>query len=323
MAVYVLRRILIAVPVLFGITVLAFAGLSLAPGDPITSRFDPELLARMSKAQIDVLRHELGLDQPVPIRYVIWLGGIIRGDLGFSVVNQRLVVDDLAARVGPTMLLMSVSLIYGTVLGIVFGVLAAVRQYSWLDYVLTGFSTTFIAVPGFVVGLILIYLFGATLKILPTSGMTTLGEPPSIWDLVRHLVMPATLLALHLAAQLTRYTRASLLEVLNSEYVTTARAKGLRERVVLFRHAFRNALIPIITVVGLALPDLVAGAVITEFLFGWPGMGQLAAKAASSRDPALMMGVVLVVATGVLIANLLTDILYAVADPRVRLGARN
>lgn len=320
---YILRRILIALPILFGITILAFAALSLAPGDPITARIDPELLARMSQAQRDALRHELGLDQPVPVRYAIWLADIAQGDLGYSVVNSRLVADELGSRIGPTLVLMTVSLIAGTILGILFGVVAAVRQYSWLDYVLTAFSTAFIAIPGFVVGLVLIYLFGATLKLLPTSGMTTLGRPFSVADLAAHLVMPATLLALHLAAQLTRYTRASVLEVLHSDFVTTARAKGLPGRTVLMRHAFRNALIPIITVVGLTLPDLVAGAVITEFLFGWPGMGQLAAKAAAGRDAALMMGVVLVIATGVLIANLITDITYAVADPRVRLGERN
>ena len=323
MGAYVLRRILIAVPILFGITILAFAALSLAPGDPITARIDPELLSRMSQAQRDALRHELGLDQPVPVRYAIWLADIAQGDLGYSVVNSRLVADELGSRIGPTLVLMTVSLVVGTILGIAFGVLAAVRQYSWLDYLLTGFSTAFIAIPGFVVGLVLIYLFGATLKLLPTSGMTTLGRPFSALDLAAHLVMPATLLALHLAAQLTRYTRASVLEVLHSDFVTTARAKGLPGRIVLMRHAFRNALIPIITIVGLSLPDLLAGAVITEALFGWPGMGQLAVKAASGRDPALMMGVILVVATAVLVSNLIVDILYGVVDPRVRLGGRS
>ena len=201
--------------------------------------------------------------------------------------------------------------------------MAAVRQYSKIDYALTAFSTSFIAIPGFVVGLVLIYVFGAALKILPTTGMFTLGKPTSRSRTCSlHLIMPVTLLSVGLAAQLTRYTRASMLEVLSSDFMTTAKSKGLRGRVVLLRHAFRNALIPIITVIGLTLPDLVAGAVITEQLFGWPGMGQLAVKAASSRDPALMMGVILVVATAVLVANLVVDVLYGVADPRIRLGNR-
>ena len=322
MGTYVFRRILVSIPVLFGITILAFVALSLAPGDPVTSRIDPELLAQMSAADVAAARHQLGLDQPLPIRYLIWLGGLLQGDFGYSVVNNRLVVDELAARLPPTLLLMTITLIVGTTLGIGFGIVAAIRQYSPIDYALTAFSTSFIAIPGFVVGLVMIYLFGAALKILPTTGMFTLGQPVSLPDLAAHMVMPVTLLSVGLAAQLTRYTRASMLEVLGSDYVTTARSKGLGDRIVLLRHAFRNALIPIVTVIGLTLPDLVAGAVITESLFGWPGMGQLAVKAASSRDPALMMGVILVVATGVLVSNLVTDILYGVADPRVRLGAR-
>jgi peptide/nickel transport system permease protein len=219
---------------------------------------------------------------------------------------------------------MGTSLILGTILGIVFGIVAAIRQYSLFDYLMTGFSTSFIAIPGFVVGLVLIYILGASLKILPTTGMFTLGKGNSIQDLVAHMVMPVTLLSVGVAAQLTRYTRASMLEVLSSEFVTTARSKGLRGRIVLLRHAFRNALIPILTVVGLTVSqDLLAGAVITEQLFGWPGMGQLAVKAASSRDPALMMGVIIVVATGVLLTNLIVDVLYAYVDPRIRVGNRN
>ena len=322
MATYVIRRLLVSIPTLFAITIVAFVALALAPGDPMTSLIDPELLARMTAEQKAQLRHELGLDQPLPIRYVIWLTDIAQGDLGYSVVNKRLVADDITMRLGPTLLLMGSAALIGIPVGIALGVLAAVRQYSLLDYVATGFSTAFIAIPGFVVGLVLIYALGANLKILPTSGMTTLGRPFDPFDLVRHLIMPVTLLGLAIAAQTARYSRAALLETLGSEYVVTARSKGLRPRRVLWTHAFRNALIPIITVVGLILPDLVAGAVITESLFGWPGMGSLAIDSARGRDAALMMGVILVIATAVLIANLITDIGYALADPRVRLGER-
>jgi len=323
MLTYVTRRMIISIPTLFGITVLAFLALSLAPGDPVTARVSPEILAQMTPDQLARLRRDLGLDDPLPVRYLIWLGGILQGDLGFSVVNNRPVAEDIQARIGPTLLLMSTSMVIGVALGIVLGVVSGIKQYSWLDYLMTGFSVSFIAIPGFVVGLAMIYILGASLKVLPTTGMTTIGKPFSFGDLVLHMIMPVTLLAVNLAAQFARYTRASILEVLGSEFVTTARSKGLRATRVLWRHAFRNALIPIITVVGLTLPDLVAGAVITETLFGWQGMGQLAVKAAAGRDAALLMGVILVLATGVLVANLITDIAYAVADPRVRLGGRN
>lgn len=322
MGTYIVRRILISIPVLFGITVLAFGALSLAPGDPLTSRIDPEILAQMSTEQVEAARRALGLDQPVPVRYVIWLGDVLQGDFGYSVVNKLPVTQEVLVRLGPTLILMTVALVVGTTAGILFGIVAAVRQYGVVDYIVTAFSTSFIAIPTFVTGLVLIYIFGAALKILPTTGMVTLGKPFSFGDLAAHMVMPVVLLSIQLSAPLARYTRASMLEVLNTEYMTTARSKGLRGRIVLLRHGFRNALIPIITIVGLTLPDLVAGAVITESLFGWPGMGQLAVKAATGRDAALMMGVILVVATGVLLSNLITDILYGVVDPRVRLGAR-
>ncbi|MBM4408423.1 MAG: ABC transporter permease [Chloroflexi bacterium] len=322
MGTYIVRRILISIPVLFGITVLAFGALSLAPGDPLTSRIDPEILAQMSTEQVEAARRALGLDQPVPVRYVIWLGDVVQGDFGYSVVNKLPVTQEVLVRLGPTLILMTVALVVGTTAGILFGIVAAVRQYGVVDYLVTAFSTSFIAIPTFVTGLVLIYIFGAALKILPTTGMITLGKPFSLGDLAAHMVMPVVLLSIQLSAPLARYTRASMLEVLNTEYMTTSRSKGLRGRIVLLRHGFRNALIPIITIVGLTLPDLVAGAVITESLFGWPGMGQLAVKAATGRDAALMMGVILVVATGVLVSNLITDILYGVVDPRVRLGAR-
>lgn len=322
MATYVIRRFLFAIPTMLGITILAFTALALAPGDPITSLIDPELLSRLSQDQLDALRTELGLDQPIPVRYAVWLSNIVQGDLGFSVVNNRPVIDDISARLGPTLLLMGSAALVGIPLGIILGVIAGIRQYSATDYGVTAFSISFIAIPGFVVGLVLIYTFGATLNVLPTSGMFTRGQDPSIDDLIRHMIMPVALLSVAIAAQVTRYTRASILEVMGSDYIVTARSKGLRDRQVLWHHGFRNALIPIITIIGLILPELVAGAVIVESLFGWPGMGQLVVKAASGRDPALMMGVILFIAVAVLLANIITDIAYAFADPRVRLGER-
>lgn len=319
MATYVMRRILESIPTLFGILILAFFALSLAPGDALTALMDPELLAQLTDEQRSVLRHELGLDQPPPVRFVIWLSDIVHGNLGYSVVNQRMVGDALVARLPPTLLLMCSAALMGIPLGIGIGIVAATHQYSLVDYLATGFSTAFISIPGFVVGLVLVYFFGARLKILPTTGMVSLGKPFDFLDLFLHMVMPVSLLGLALSARVARYTRTSMLEIMSSDFITTARAKGVQPRPVIWRHGFRNALLPIITVVGLTLPDLVAGAVITEAIFGWAGMGQLAVKAAAGRDAALMMGVILVVAPAVLFSTILTDVAYAYADPRIRL----
>ncbi len=225
-------------------------------------------------------------------------------------------------RVPATLQLMAASLIIGIGIGLPFGVLSAIRPYSTLDYVLTFFTMIMISVPTFFMGLLVIYLFGVNLRLLPTSGMTTLGAASSPTDRLRHLILPAGILGLRYAALLLRYTRSSMLDVLGKEYLTTARAKGLRNRTVLSRHALRNALIPIITVVGLLLPELVGGAVITEQIFAWPGMGFMAVRAAADRDPSMLMGVVLVVGTGVLLTNLLVDLAYGIADPRIRFDGR-
>lgn len=315
---YIVRRLLIAVPVLLGITAIAFAALSLAPGDPITSRIDPGLLAQMDPEQIEAQRRELGLDQPVPIRYGRWLAGVAQGELGYSVVTRRSITDEFAVRLPATFQLMGAALVIGLLVGLPFGVLSAVKQYSKLDYGLTAFTMTMISAPTFFVGLVGIYIFGVYLRVLPTADIETFGEPFSIVDRLRHLVLPASILGLANAAPLMRYARASMLEVLHREYMTTARAKGLLPRIVLLRHGLRNALLPIITILGLLLPELVAGAVVTEQIFAWPGMGTMAVRAAADRDPASLMGVVLIVGIGVLISNLIADIAYAVADPRIR-----
>ncbi len=323
MGAYLVRRLLIAVPVLFGISLIAFTALGLAPGDPVTARMDPAVLAQISKADLEARRHELGLDQPIPVRYAIWLGGVLHGDLGYSVVTKRSVAEEVSARVGPTLVLMTTALLIGCALGIALGVLAAVKRYSLADYVLGTGGLLAIVIPGFVLGLISIYAFAVGLRWLPSSGMETLGPGGgTIQDHLAHLVLPACILGLALAAQIMRYTRASMLDVLSSEFIVTARSKGLGSVPVIARHALGNALIPIITVIGLALPDTVAGAVITEQVFSWPGMGRLAVTAANNRDAAVMMAVVLIVATVVLLANILTDLAYAVADPRIRLGGR-
>jgi peptide/nickel transport system permease protein len=322
---YVLRRILIAIPVLFGITLLAFIALSLAPGDPLTARLDPSILSQIQKnpEQLAARRHELGLDQPLPVRYVVWLTGALRGDFGYSIQSHRPVLEEIAKRIPPTLGLMSIATLIAIFLGVPFGILSALRQYSRLDYGLTTVTMLMTSTPTFVLGLLGIYIFAVWIHVLPSSGIQTLGRPFNIPDFLVHLTLPALVLGLSSAAPLMRYTRASMLDVLNSEYVVTATSKGLSRRTVIVRHAFRNSLIPIITVIGLLLPELVAGAVITEQIFAWPGMGQLAVRAAADRDSGLMMGVVLVFGSAVLVTNIVVDVLYGIVDPRIRFGHTN
>ena len=320
---YIFRRLLIAVPVLVGITFIAFAALALAPGDPILARIDPSILAQQSPEWIEERRHDLGLDQPIPVQYLKWLTGLIQGDLGFSLSTRRSVSEELLTRVPVTLQLMGTALILGILIGIPFGTLAALKQHTRLDYALTSISMLLISTPTFFLGLLSIYLFGVHFRILPTGGIATLGTIPTLADQIHHMVLPAMVLGLRNSALLMRYTRSSLLEVMPEDYITTAQAKGLKQRIVFLRHTLRNALIPIISVLGFLLPELVVGAVITEQVFAWPGMGFMAVRAAADRDPSMLMGVVLVVGIGVLLSTLAADIAYAFADPRVRYTQRD
>ncbi|HEV8633544.1 MAG TPA: ABC transporter permease [Chloroflexota bacterium] len=315
---YILRRLLISIPLVLGVTIISFVFIHLAPGDPVEALIDPVMRADLGPDWVAQRKEELGLNQPMPVRYAIWLGQLAQGNMGFSLVSRQPVGAQLQERIGPTLLLMGTSLLVAIVLGVPLGVLSAVRQYSLLDYLATIAGFVAISTPSFFLGLGLIYLVSVNLRLLPTSGMYTLGAERSLADLLAHLVLPVTVLGLGQTPQILRYTRSSVLEVLRQEYVTTARAKGLAERIVLLQHIIRNALIPLITVVGLSLPNLLGGAVITEQIFQWPGMGWLAVRAVNGRDYPLLMGVILVTATMVLLSNLLADILYASADPRIR-----
>src|SRR6476660_8425400 len=322
MGTYILRRILIAFPVLLGITIVSFVALSLAPGDPLTARMDPTLLAQLQRNPqlLADRRHELGLDQPVPVRYAIWLASAVQGDLGYSIQSHRPISEEIAKRIPPALALMIVAILIAILVGIPLGILSALRPYSKADYGMTTLTLGLSSVPTFVLGLGAIYIFAVWLNVLPSGGMQTLGKPGSIVDFGTHLLLPAVVLGLASAAPLLRYTRASMLEALNGEYVVAAKAKGLTPNTVVVRHAFRNSLIPIITVIGLLLPELVAGAVITEQIFSWPGMGQLAVRAAADRDTGLMMGVVVVFGLAVLVTNIIVEVLYGIVDPRIRFG---
>jgi peptide/nickel transport system permease protein len=242
---------------------------------------------------------------------------VLQGDLGYSLVNRRPVAEMIGERIWGTLQLTISALIISTILGIAIGIFSAIKQYSWLDYLATLFSFGAVSVPGFFLSLGLIYIFALKLKWLPTSGMRTLGEEPTFWDQVQHMIMPVSVLAVSAMAPLVRYARSSMLEILGLGYVSVARAKGLRERVVILGHAFPNALIPLVTVVGLRLPTLFGGSVIVEQIFHWQGMGTLNISAVMNQDYTLLMGLNMISAVLVLGANQLADIAYAMVDPRI------
>jgi peptide/nickel transport system permease protein len=314
---YILRRILISIPVLFGITLVTFVLINLAPGDPVTGMIDPTL-GDFSPEMVARERAKLGLDQPLPVQYALWLGRVVRGDLGYSLINRKPVSAMIGERVWNTLKLTLTALLISILVGIPVGIFSAVKQYSVLDYASTLFSFAAVSVPGFFLSLALIYIFALKLHWLPTSGMRTLGEEPSLWDQIKHMILPVTVLAVSAMAPLARYARSSMLEVLGQPYVNTARAKGVREWGAILRHAFPNALIPLVTVIGLRLPTLFAGSVIVEQIFHWQGMGTLNIWAVMNQDYTLLMGLNMIAAILVLVANQLADIAYAMVDPRIR-----
>ncbi len=320
MGAYFIRRILIAIPVLLGITLLAFFVVSMTPGDPLISRMDPETLARMSAnpEQLEAMRRQLGLDQPVPVQYLRWLEGVVQGDLGYSISTGRAIVDEIGPRIGPSITLMLLAALVALAFGLPAGILSAVHQYGKLDYALSALTVFLVSTPTFVLGLVAIYLFGVSLDWLPVGEMVTIGKEDDLLDRLSHYILPALILGLVNAALLMRYTRASMVEALGADYITTAESKGLAYRIVVIRHGLRNALIPVITVLAFLMPELIAGAVVTETVFNWPGLGQLSVKAAKAGDPSLMMGIVLIVGTAVLIASIVADLAYSIADPRIR-----
>lgn len=319
MGAYVTRRIGVGLIVLVLVSMITFAGVALAPGDALTARVSPTALAEMSPADIAAKRHALGLDQPMPIRYVKWLNSVVHGDLGYSSSDGVAVGTDLADHVGPTLILMAAALLLGILVALPLGVIAAMREHTVVDYVLSAVPIALVGIPAFVVGLVAIYLFSVQLGWLPTGGLHRLGDD-SAGDLLVHLLMPGCVLAIVVAAPLLRYMRASMLDTLRADYMVTARSKGLPARTVIMRHGFRNALLPVITVIGILIPQLIAGTVIVENVFGWPGMGQLAVRAAGDRDVSVMLGVVMVVGATVVAVNILTDLVYAYVDPRLRLS---
>jgi peptide/nickel transport system permease protein len=315
---YAIRRLLVLIPTFFAITMIIFLLIDVTPGDPLMQMMDPEASRTMTVEQFALKRAELGLDKPLPVRYLIWLNEAIHGNLGFSYNSRQPVVEVVLEKLANTSTLMGTAFLVALLIGIPVGIISAVKQYSMLDYVVTSISFFLMAMPAFFFAMILIYIFAVTLGWFPTGGMATLGQEKSFLDSLWYLTLPALMLGLKDAGMWARYTRSSMLEVLFQEYIVTARSKGFSERYVLYRHALPNALSPLITIFGLMLPNLIAGAVITENVFAWPGIGKLAVDAIRQRDYPVLMGVTSLTAMAVLASNFLADLLYGVADPRIR-----
>jgi len=312
---YILIRLGHSAILLVFVSILTFVLIHAAPGGPAIL-----LAPEMTSEQIKQAARSLGLDEPLPAQYARWLGNVVRGRLGQSYGAGLPVLGLIVDRLPATLELVATGLCLSVVAGIFLGTVSAVHRYSIVDHLTTGVAFFGMSVPVFWLGLMLIIAFATTLHVLPSAGAYTLGAPWSIGDRLAHLALPAVVLATANLAQIARYTRSSMLEVLHAEFLRTARAKGVPARAVIYHHGLRNALIPIVTVVALAVPRLVSGVAITESVFTWPGMGQLAVDSALQRDYPMIMGITLVVSIVVVLTNFLTDLSYLLLDPRVELG---
>lgn len=316
---YLTRRLIQMIPILIGISVIIFGLFALAPGDFI----DANMSMGASQERIDELKALYGFDKPLPVRYINWVSNTIRGNLGLSLQFMKPVTEVIDDYVWNSFILASIAYMLSILIAVPVGVLSATKQYSKFDMGATVFALMGIAMPSFFLGLLLIKFFAIDLPIFPVSGMSTAGANNTglahILDVGKHLILPSLVLGLTGVGSLMRHTRTAMLEVIRQDYIRTARAKGLGQRTVIYRHALRNALIPVVTILGMMLPSLFGGAIITEQIFAYPGIGRIALMSLSKRDYPLLMGFNMMLAALTLLGNLLSDILYAAVDPRVRL----
>lgn len=314
MSAYIFKRLLALIPVLFGLSIIVFLMMALIPGDPATAILGnfatPENVARLNA--------QLGLDRPLPQQYVIWLGNLLQGDLGRSFALNRPVLDEVMERFSATLILAGAALVLCSVLGLLAGIVSAVRQFGWTDRIITLFVLIGISTPSFFLGLMLILFFAVNLRWFPASGMYAIYGGGDLPDLLYHLVLPAVTLAAVATGVIARLTRTAMLEVLRQDYIRTARAKGLSERRIIYRHAFKAALVSVIPVIGIQAGFVLGGAVYIETVFQWPGIGAMLVNAISTRDLLLVQGGVLVVATSYVLFNLAADIVQSMLDPRLR-----
>ncbi|MGM0432847.1 MAG: ABC transporter permease [Spirochaetota bacterium] len=315
---YIARRLLLSIPVIIGITILSFGIMKLSPGDPLANFVNPSI----SLEDLEASRQSLGLNDPIPVQYVKWIGQVVRGNFGYTYSGNHSVSALILERLPNTLILTLSAFVLSFVVGIPIGVIAAVKKNTHVDYGLTIFSLVGVAIPSFFFGLLVIYFFALMLGIFPPGGMVNIRAGYTgfahYMDVLHHLVLPAIVLSLGNIASVSRFTRSNMLDVLKEDYIRTARAKGLRNKSIMYKHALRNALIPVITIFGLSIPFLFSGAYITESIFNWPGMGQMGINAIQDREYGIIMALNLITATLVLLGNLISDILYAVVDPRIR-----
>ena len=310
---YILKKLLLAIPVLLGITIIDYAIMSLA-GSPLDMLVGP----RVTEESIALRAQRWGLDQPVWRQYLTWLGEVLHGNLGYSYKSYQPVSELIGSHIGPTLLLMGASSLLGFLIAILGGVYSAIHRYQKRDYAVVSASFLLSSVPGFFLALVLIYVFTVRFGWLPSGGMSTAGVGGDAGDVLMHMIMPSIVLAAGVAGTNIRYIRSSVMEILETDYLRTATAKGIGRGRVIRRHAFRNALLPIVTVVGMQIPALFGGAIIVEQLFSWPGLGLITMSAVTGRDHPVIMGVCLLTAVVVLATNLLTDIAYALVDPTIQ-----
>lgn len=316
---YFSMRLLAIIPMLIIISVLIFAGLDMTPGDPLNRMLSPEQAAQMDPAAKEAFRETMGLNGPFHVRYYRWISGVVKGDFGRSLISGMEVSKVLESRVPATIELALLALIVSSVLGIIFGLIAAINQNSWVDYTSAIVGILGVSIPEFFVGIIAIQLFAIKLKWLPTGGRSVYGATGFL-EQVPNYIMPALVLGFALTAALMRYTRGSMLDVLNKDYVKTARSKGLPEWKVFLKHAFRNALMPVVLLISFRLPLLIGGAVIIEQVFIWPGMGRAILEAISGKDYPIVLMATLLTGALVLLASFIVDLFTALLDPRVRVG---
>jgi peptide/nickel transport system permease protein len=310
------NRLLAAIPLLLGISLLLFLVVHLAPGGPLDVYADNP---SVTPAALERLSIAYGLDKPLPVQYGLWLKAMLTGDWGYSIRTGRPVLTELIERLGPTMQLGAAAMAVALVSALALGTLAAARAGGWVDRMIDAATLSGLSMPAFWLALVLQYLFSVRLGWLPSAGMETIGES-SFGDRLAHLVMPATVLAIVTTAGWTRYIRAGMIDVLGRDYIRTAYAKGLSEREVLIRHALRNAVVPAISIIALDLASLISGAVITEAVFAWPGIGSLFVQSMDGRDYPVLMGVLMMGSAAVILANIVGDLLQAALDPRLRNG---
>jgi peptide/nickel transport system permease protein len=314
---YIGRRIVQAIPLLIGVSVIGFGLMHLAPGGPLAVyTLNPTITAQ----DIERIKVIFGLDQPVYVQYLKWATGMFTGNWGYTFFGGRPVLWVIVERLPATMLLMGSALSVAILLGLTIGIIGAVQRYSVYDYLATTGALVALSFPTFWFGLMAIFVFAVDLRWLPSGGMYELGEEGNVIDLLRHLILPTLVLALVITATYSRYTRSAFLEVMHQDYMRTARAKGLRPHEQLFRHAFPNAVKPLIALLGIDLPILFSGALVTESIFGWPGMGRLFVDALTMKEYPILMGMVMFTAFFVILGNLLADVAVALLDPRVRLS---